>query len=129
MTSKFVQSLIDIQKQCETRQDEFRSSWRKARQRLNQVFSEAAAGALEGAEVKPENGDTLALVWREQRLSFKANAQSWQVIRSTSAGEAKEEPYEPNALTKEKIEAEVTAFVCAVIGFDPEAEMARKFFQ
>ena len=125
MASKFVQSLVSIQEQYDGKVKEFQSSWKRARKQVERVFNEAAE-ALEGSEVRPENGNTLTLIWREQRLSFRADAHRRRIIRSGS--KKPEETFIPDSIDREKIEDEVREFMCAVLEFDPEGEEAEKYF-
>lgn len=113
----FQQSLIDIRSDHETRKTEFVEGWEGARRMILRVFQDAL-GALDGAKIEHENGVSSTLSWRDSHISFKADEYQMKIVR-ISHGEP-DESYDPPALTRDRIEAEVRSFVrSAVVGRRP----------
>jgi len=92
----------------------FKAAWKDARHRISRVFAEAPE-ALNGATTKHENGNSSTLYWRGGHMAFKADEHQRKIIRSVSTGEP-DELYDPEFLTREKIEDEVRDFVRSVLG-------------
>lgn len=114
MITPFVQSLMDIRAEHEGKLSAFKATWKDARHWIVLVFKQAP-DALNDAEAKHENGDTSTLHWRGGHIGFKADEHQRKIIRSVSTGEP-DELYDPELLTREKIEDEVRAFVRSVLG-------------
>ena len=110
--SDFTQSLINIRSEYEQKAEQFAEAWLATRRLILKLFTEAVQ-ALNGAKIEHENGTSSTLSWRNASISFKADEKRRRIVRSRPGEQ--DEPYEPSALTQDKIESEVRSFVRAVL--------------
>lgn len=88
-------------------------SWAVIRSEIIRVFADASIELI-GASSHNENGDTSALRWRGEYISFKRDDRLLKIVRTSSVANA-DEHYDPDVLTGEKIEGEVSGFVRSVL--------------
>jgi hypothetical protein len=105
-------SLISIRSEYERKKSDFAEAWISARRRILTSFTEASE-ALDNPKVEHENGTSSTLCYRSRSLMFKADERRLRVVRVRA--DEPDELYEPESLTQDKIEAEIRAFVKAVL--------------
>lgn len=109
----FREQLRSILSEYDTKRSTLVQSWAVIRSEIIRVFADASIELI-GASSHNENGDTSALRWRGEYISFKRDDRLLKIVRTSSVANA-DEHYDPDVLTGEKIEGEVSGFVRSVL--------------